>query len=68
MSSHPWQPGDHVTWLREQRGGYGFLQPVDALVLRLTAKRVIVRAHRHDGGYVERAVNPNSLRRREVQP
>ena len=55
-------PGEWVTWLREERGGYGYITPVRAQIIRTTAKRVRIRALRRDGSWAERAVRPEHLK------
>ena len=58
-------PGEWVTWLHSERGGYSYISPVRAQVIRTTTKRVRIRALRLDGTWVERAVRPEHLRTRE---
>jgi len=55
-------PGQSVTWMYTPPGGYGYVQPVPATVVRLTAKRVFIRVLKYDGTWVERAVKPERLR------
>jgi hypothetical protein len=57
-------PGMLVTWLDCPRGGYGFAIPMDAIVVRVTAKRVRVSVPLRDGRCVERVVSPITLRPR----
>jgi hypothetical protein len=59
----PVTPGETVTWLHEQRGGYGFIIPVPATVVRATAKRVTIDAALRDGGTKRVTVKPEKLRR-----
>jgi hypothetical protein len=56
------QPGDKVTWLYTPRGGYGYIIPVNAEVVRVSGKTVRVRVQRVDGEMVERNVRPESLK------
>ena len=58
------QPGSLATWLHEPRGGYGFTYPVNAEVLRVTAKRVLIRVPLKAGGTAERWVTPERLKLR----
>src|SRR5690606_30732091 len=37
-------PGARVTWFYEQRGGWGYVIPVAAVVVRVGPKRVLIRA------------------------
>jgi hypothetical protein len=53
-----------VVWIHNPRGGYGFAVPVDAVVVRVCAKRVRIRVPLKDGRHVERVVTPASLRSR----
>ncbi len=50
------QPGDRMTWLHQTRGGYRYIIPVDAEVVRTTARRVLVRVRLRNGDPVERWV------------
>lgn len=61
------KPGDKMTWLYEQRGGYGFIIPVNAEVVKVNSKTVRVRVQKHNGQMVERNVKPESLRPRITQ-
>lgn len=60
-------PGDCVTWLYSPHGGYGYVIPVDAEVVRLTPKRVVVRVALWDGTLVERRVRAEMLRERQTK-
>lgn len=44
------QAGDRVNWAYTPRGGYGFVQLVAAVVVRLTAKRATVKVARKFNG------------------
>lgn len=57
-------PGMHVSWIHEPRGGYGFATPVDAVVVKVCARRVRIEVPLRDGRRVERLVRPGSLRAR----
>lgn len=57
-------PGMFVTWIHEQRGGYGFAIPVDAVVVKVCKNRVRIEVPLRDGRRVERVVKPESLRPR----
>src|SRR5690606_32892205 len=69
MSNTAFQPGTRVTWRYEQRGGWGYVIPVAAVVVRVGPKRVLIRAaSRRIGGewrIVERWVRPDRLRSRD---
>jgi hypothetical protein len=56
------QPGDLATWLHRQRGGYRWIQPVDAVVVRTTPRRVLIEVSRATGERVQRWVTPDRLR------
>lgn len=53
--------GDKAIWLYEARGGYGFVYRVPCEVVKVTAKRVVIRAVNRLGNTVERAVKPEKL-------
>lgn len=53
-----------VSWIHVPRGGYGFPTPVDAVVVKVTDKRVRIEVSLRDGRRVERLVTPESLRPR----
>jgi hypothetical protein len=59
------QPGDKMPWLYTPRGGYGYTIPVNAEVVKVSAKTVRVRVRRVNGEMVERNVKPASLKMRE---
>jgi hypothetical protein len=59
-----WQPGDQATWLHEPRGGYGYVIPVNAVVVRVGPKRVLIEVARVNGDLVQRWVTPDRLRER----
>jgi len=66
-SPAPLKVGDRVNWLRST-GGWGFVTPVAAVVLKIGSKRVKVRvAVAQRGGtwqVTERWVDPSSLKPR----
>lgn len=57
--------GDRLTWLYEARGGYGYVTPVSALVVRVGQVRVLVEVQqlRPRCELVQRWVRPDHLRR-----
>ncbi len=57
-------PGMAVSWIHVPRGGYGFPVPVDAVVVRVCARRVRVEVPLRDGRRVTRLVTPEALRPR----
>ena len=57
--------GDRVSWRREQRGGYGFVEHIPGVVLALTPRKARIRVALRDGTAVERHVDPASLRPRD---
>jgi|GEM_PF-2888269 hypothetical protein len=59
------KPGDQMTWLYTQRGGYGFVIPINAEVVKVNAKMVRIRVQKVSGEMVERTVKPESLRARQ---
>jgi hypothetical protein len=68
MACETFAPGAPTTWLHRPRGGYGYVYPVDGIVVRQAAQRVVIRVPLKDGTPVERRVRPEHLRRREVTP
>jgi hypothetical protein len=59
------KPGMTVTWVTWLRGGYGYHQPVDGIVVRVTSKRVRIAVSTRDGRCVERLVKAGALRPRK---
>jgi hypothetical protein len=57
--------GDRVTWMREARGGYGYVMPVPAVVVRVNRVRVTIRARLAAGGSKLVSVTPSRLRPRD---
>jgi hypothetical protein len=64
-SPDDFKPGDRVTWLQQFSGGYGYMQPVDATVVRVGPKRVLIDAPLKSGGTKQVWVKPESLRRKD---
>ena len=64
-SPSPFAVGDRVTWMREARGGYGYVMPVPAVVERITRRRVTIRARLAAGGSKLVSVTPGRLRPRD---
>lgn len=60
------QPGDQMTWTYTPRGGYGWMIPVNAEVVKVNTKTVRILVKRIDGQMVERNVKPESLKPRKV--
>jgi hypothetical protein len=60
-------PGARVIWRHVPRGGYGFATTVDAEVVRVGPKRVLVRVALLSGELVERWVSRASLARRKEE-
>jgi len=54
--------GCTLTWLHEPRGGYGYVIPVDALVLSKGNSKVKVEVKLRNGGKSIRFVNPDKLK------
>ena len=59
-------PGDRVIYLHTDRGGYGFVARVPAIVVRVRPKRVIVRVATRDGS--ERTIPVLALNLRAAKP
>lgn len=61
-------PGDRVTWLWEGRGGYGYVTPVKAEVIRSTEKRVLIKVEmiKPVRKFLEKWVKPENLRIKEA--
>lgn len=56
------QVGLDVIWRRELRGGYGYVEHVQAKVVKVTDKRVSIACTKLSGDQVVRSVKPESLR------
>lgn len=59
-----WQIGQAVTWLQTLRGGYGYVYPVEAVVVAVHRERVRIAVHRRDGTTTNVSVKPTSLQLR----
>jgi len=53
--------GQRVVWAHEMRGGYGYIEYLDAVVTKITAKRVSVAVAKKDGETVTRSVKAEKL-------
>lgn len=56
------QPGQQLTWLYSPSGGYGYVIPVNARVVAVKGKRVLIEVARTNGELVERWVTPQKLK------
>lgn len=58
------KPGDRATWMRVQRGGYGYVVPVPCTIEQLpeAGGRVRIRVVKADGVIAYRYVARESLR------
>ena len=56
------KPGDTVIWKQKPNGGYGFIVPVDATILRIGEKMATIEVRRTNGATVKRVVRIESLR------
>ena len=54
-------PGQRVAWLREYRGGYGYVHRIPGVVVKATAKRVQIEVRKTSGEAVLRWVRPGHL-------
>lgn len=57
--------GQTVTWLHELQGGYGYVQPVNAIVVQTYRVKVLIEVSKTTGEKVLRFVYPRNLRSRE---
>lgn len=64
MELNELQPGQLVTWLREARGGYGYVEPVPGTVVKIGEKRVQIEVHKKSGEAVKRWVEAKNLEKR----
>lgn len=62
------KPGDRMTWLHLTRGGYGYIVPVDAEIVRVGKSRVTIRVAKVGGELVLRHVKPEALKPRASSP
>ena len=58
--------GEPVTWLHEERAGYGYITPVDGEVVSFTPHRVRIKVKKTNGDEVIRTVKQENLRKREA--
>lgn len=58
-------PGQSVQWLYEPRGGYGYRYWVDAVVVKVTEKRITLEAKLASGGTKQVSVKPEKVRVKE---
>jgi len=58
------QPGDKVTWLYTPRGGYGFVIPVNAEIVKVNPKTIRIKVQKTNGTIVERNVDPGNIKER----
>lgn len=61
------KPGDRMTWLHIPCGGYGYVYPVNAEIVKINAKTVRIRVAKRSGELIERSVRPESLKPRETK-
>lgn len=59
------QVGQKLTWLHQERGGWGYVTAVDAEVVSVGKKRVQIHVKRVSGETVIRSVDPANLRERK---
>ena len=59
--------GEKCIWLHTPRGGYGYQVPVNATVMAVARKRILIQVLRKDGVAVQRWVKPESLCKKEVK-
>ena len=57
--------GDHVVWLHEPRGGYGYTMHILGIVEAISEKRVKIGVRKVDGSWVSRWVTPQRLKPRQ---
>jgi hypothetical protein len=53
--------GQQVIWRHEMRGGYGYTEAIQAVVVAVTPKRVRIRVGKIDGSSVMLYVTPDRL-------
>lgn len=56
--------GGQVWWTHRPRGGYGWTELVPAVVVRLTRKRVVIRAQKRDGTWKVIRARPENVKPR----
>lgn len=65
-SGHEVQVGDHVTWTKQSRGGYGYTSAIPGWVVRVGPARVCIAVERANGYWMPRWVRPGSIALRGV--
>jgi hypothetical protein len=61
MGEEALKVGEKVVWRYTPRGGYGYVYPVNGVVVCVGKKRVRIRVEKRDGTLVEREVDPANL-------
>ena len=61
-------PGQQVTWHHTPRDGYGYVIPVDGVVVKVNKATVTIRVQKRDGTYRDLCVQPTSLHVRASSP
>lgn len=61
------QIGEAVTWLHQPKGGYGYVIPVNATVVKVGKCQVQIDAELKDGGTKRTFVLPLNLRKRSSE-
>lgn len=56
------RPGDDVVWMYEHRGGYGYVTPVPAVLVKMHKVKAVIDAQLKDGGTKRVTVRIASLR------
>ena len=56
------KPGDNVVWMYEHRGGYGYVVPVPAVLVKMHKVNAVIDAQLKDGGTKRVTVRIASLR------
>ena len=61
------QPGTPIYWVRECRGGYGYIENVIGLVIKFGRRRVGIAVLKADRvTWVPKWISPDNIRMREV--
>jgi hypothetical protein len=66
MDAEELQPGQAVVWRHVPRGGYGFCWGIAAEVVKVGAKRVLIRVRLRSGALQEVWVTPARLQQQEA--
>ncbi len=61
-----WRIGEQVIWVHEMRGGYGYVEKIPAIIVKLGEARVTIEVQRKSGEFVRRSVKHTSLRRNPI--